>query len=708
MASIETLVHQVEVFDKTLADRLAREVAELKKRLSWGLVFERHLPENTRVFNAPIRPGTVVWERRSAKPRRFRVLAVEADGEVLLVVPAAENGPAPDAEPERLARADVLIELDFAEPIYPALTSLEMVQNGPPDRPYHAVIEGENYHALEALVVAYEGKVDCLYLDPPYNTGARDWSYNNDYVDPNDTFRPSKWLAFMERRLRLGRRLLKPDGVMVVTIDENEVHHLGMLLEQLFPDANRQIVTIVSNPTGVSRDGLSRVEEYAFFCFFGGALPVPLADNFLTEESARKETGGVRWEWLLRGGDWYRAQRPALCYPVLIEPESHRIVGTGEPFAGADESTRPQTIDGVIAAWPVRLDGRLGIWRVGREKLMSLVERGYAYVSTHSPERSAWTIRYLMEGTVRDIESGAIQVTGRGSKGEVQVLATGLRGTNAKTVWFRPRHTAGGVGGTQLLSAFLGQRGLFPFPKSVYAVRDTLQVVVGDRQDAVVVDFFAGSGTTLHATLLLNSQDGGRRRCILVTNNEVRAELAAQLNRSGHFRGDAAFEGAGVFEAACRPRVKAAVAGVRPDGTPVEGAYLDGREYAEGFAENVEFFRLDYLDPAAVEFGLRFAELHPLLWLRAGGIGEREELDPAKPLGLPQRSPYAVLFKPSGLPELLASLPGRPDINTVFIVADSADSFAALAAQIEAESPGHIDTVRLYREYLETLRGAIR
>jgi adenine-specific DNA-methyltransferase len=140
----------------------------------------------------------------------------------------------------------------------------------------------------------------------------------------------------------------------------------------------------------------------------------------------------------------------------------------------------------------------------------------------------------------------------------------------------------------------------------------------------------------------------------------------------------------------------------------VPGRYVDGRPFSGGFPENVEFFRLQYLDAAEIEFGLRFSELHPLLWLRAGGIGEREDLDPTKPLGLPQRSPYAVLFKPSGLPELLASLPGRPDINTVFIAADSADSFAALAAQIEAESPEHIDTVRLYREYLETLRGAIR
>src|SRR5207249_1068709 len=140
--------------------------------------------------------------------------------------------------------------------------------------------------------------------------------------------------------------------------------------------------------------------------------------------------------------------------------------------------------------------------------------------------------------------------------------------------------------------------------------------------------------------------------------------VAARLNERGYFHGDPTFEAAGVFEAATKPRITAAITGVRHDGRPVEGTYLDGRDYAAGFPENVEFFRLNYLDPAEVEFGLRFADLHPLLWLRAGGIGEREKLNSAVPLGLPSSSPYAVLFDPSGLPDLLAALPARPDIKT--------------------------------------------
>jgi adenine-specific DNA-methyltransferase len=191
---------------------------------------------------------------------------------------------------------------------------------------------------------------------------------------------------------------------------------------------------------------------------------------------------------------------------------------------------------------------------------------------------------------------------------------------------------------------------------------------------------------------------------VLVTNNELDEKSAARLTAAGHFRGDAEWEAAGVFEKVTRPRVEAAITGNRPDGRPVVGRYLDRRPFAAGLPANVEFYRLDYLDPAEVEFGLRFAEIEALLWLRAGGIGEREALDPSQPLGIPAHSPYAVLFDPAGLPDLLTALPERPDIAHVFIVADSPETFA----QIAAELPHEMEKVRLYRDYLETLRGATR
>ncbi len=704
MALVEDLIAQIP--DAALRTAIEREVAVLKKRLDWGLVFERHLPENVRLLVAPIKVGSVVWERRTTSPRRFRVRAIERSE--LVVVPEVENTPASvDTPTERVPRADILVEQDFAEPAFPVPTPIGAIRNGPHDKPYHAVIEGENYHVLESLLATYARQVDVLYLDPPYNTGDRDWAYNNDYVDRNDTWRPSKWMAFMERRLRLSRRLLKPDGVMVVTIDEKEVHHLGMLLEQMFPDARIQMASIVINPTGQNRvGGLARVDEQAFFVFFGNApAPIGHGDDFLGEGANAKKAASVRWERMIRGGPSSgRAGHPGTFFPVLIDEETQRVVGAGALLLEGDPDLGAK-IDGYTAAWPMRGDGSYGRWRIGPAKLQRLIQMGYVRLGGYDANRKTWTILYIADSTAALITSGAIAVTGRDENGVVSLERAEDKPVSVKTIWNRGRHTAG-IYGSALLATFVGERGTFTFPKSLYAVADTLDILIHDKPDALVLDFFAGSGTTLHATMLLNAQDGGRRRCVLVTNNEVRAETAAQLNKRGYFRGDPEFEAEGVFESACRPRIKAAVTGVRPDGKPVEGTYLEShladRAHAEGFEENVEFFRLDYLDPAEVEFGLRFAELHPLLWLRAGGVGEREEIDLGKPLGLPANSPYAILFDPSGMTDLLAALPSRPDIGHVFIVADSADAFAQLASDM----PQGIKTVRLYRDYVETLRRA--
>lgn len=698
MASIDTLVDQIS--DARLKAQITREVAELKKRRPWGLVFERHLPENIRLLVAPIKVGTAVWERSARHARRFVVRAIE--GDVLVVVAEEANDvAAADAEATRLHRAAVLVEHDFATPIFPTLTPIGEVRNGPLGRAANAVIQGENFHVLETLLVGHARGFDVIYLDPPYNTGNRDWSYNNDYIDPSDTYRPSKWLAFMERRLRLAEQLLKPDGVLVVTVDENEVHHLGMLLEQVFPQALRQMVTIAINPSGVSSGGLSRVDEYAFFAFFGGSQPSPTTDDMLSEGSQ----SSVRWwDGLLRGGSgWTRSVRKNLCYPIYIDAHG-RIAGAGERFEGEDESARPLRDGDYELAWPVRNDGALGIWRLDANRLREFAKIGYVYASKRDETRGTWSMRYLLDGAVKAIERGELEIRGRGPFGQVLIdPKTGSKAV-AKTMWHRGRHTAGGGGGTGMVTEFTGKRGAFSYPKSVYAVRDTLDVAAGNRPDALILDFFAGSGTTLHSTMLMNAQDGGRRRCFLVTNNEVKADTSDALNKRGVFRGDPEFEAAGVFELATRPRITAAVQGRRMDGAPLDGTYENGRAYADGFAENVAFFRLDYLDPAEVEFGLRFRELHPLLWLWAGGIGEIEELDPSKRLGAPASAPYAVLFDPSGMPALLEHLTNRPDVRRVFIVAESADGFDQLATDL----PSSVSGTCLYRDYLTPMRTATR
>ncbi len=132
---------------------------------------------------------------------------------------------------------------EFRDTIYPGLVTTGKVQRGG-DKPFHTVINGENYHVLKALTYTHRGKVDAIYIDPPYNGGAKDWKYNNDYVESDDLYRHSKWLAMMEAPFVAGKGLLNPaDSVLIVTIDEKEYFRLGLLLEQLFPEARMQMIS---------------------------------------------------------------------------------------------------------------------------------------------------------------------------------------------------------------------------------------------------------------------------------------------------------------------------------------------------------------------------------------------------------------------------------------------------------------------------------
>ena len=179
---------------------------------------------------------------------------------------------------------------------------MDRVQNGPAYAPWHTLIEADNYHALQLLEYLYAGQVDCIYIDPPYNTGARDWKYNNDYVDSNDRWRHSKWLAMMQTAAEYWRNdfCLLQDGVLIITIDENESKPSWCFcLPKCFQNALVNIVTICMNPSGSSGEGLSRVHEYTLFCFLGNATPMPLADDMLTENLHRRLTT-IRWESLMQ------------------------------------------------------------------------------------------------------------------------------------------------------------------------------------------------------------------------------------------------------------------------------------------------------------------------------------------------------------------------------------------------------------------------
>lgn len=301
---------------------------------------------------------------------------------------------------------------------------------------------------------------------------------------------------------------------------------------------------------------------------------------------------------------------------------------------------------------------------------------------------------------MRAIRDGDAKVVGHEPDGAVKAVYVDGQAAMPTTMWSKESHNAQSHG-TKLLSKFLPGR-TFPFPKSLYAVEDALRLFVIDKPEAKILDFFSGSGTTAHAVMRLNRQDGGRRQSISITNNEVSESEAKELLASGLQPGDDRWEALGIFEHITRPRIEAAVTGRTPDGEPVKGEYkfAEAFPFAEGLDENVEFFELTYQDEARVELDMAFNAISPLLWMRAGGVGNivGECLTSdgrRKPYAWSQS--YAVLFNTDRWQSFLAKLP--PTVSTVFIVTDSQTVFSSIAAEL----PHHVgDAVRLYERYLAT------
>lgn len=221
MSRLTDLIAQAKAKDPQMGMDLEREFKALSSRLAFGLNFERHRPEEVELPRRPVRKGDKVrvlpkrgstakgdqrlWlVRGTTKVKGKRVAHLEFKG---------DNGP----ETRDVPVDDLVVVAEFRDYIYPGLVSTGKVERGG-EKPFHTVINGENYHVLEALTYTHRGKVDVIYIDPPYNTRDKDWKYNNDYVDSDDQYKHSKWLAMMERRLLIAKKLLNPaDSVLIVT-----------------------------------------------------------------------------------------------------------------------------------------------------------------------------------------------------------------------------------------------------------------------------------------------------------------------------------------------------------------------------------------------------------------------------------------------------------------------------------------------------------
>jgi adenine-specific DNA-methyltransferase len=513
---LDQLISRVD--DDGLRSRLAHEVDLLRGSRRFGLVFDRHLPESVRLPDHPIRKGIRVALRDESSTETW-VVDRFTDRTREVAVLSGGGG-------ERHV-SELIVVREFGEPIYPGLRSVERIENGPADAPWHVVINGENFHALQALRSTHRGKVDLIYIDPPYNTGNDGWIYNDRYVDQNDRAKSSKWLSFMERRLLIAWELLKLTGVIIVAIGDEEHHRLRMLLDQIFGDQNF-LADITWQGSG-KNDARYTAGGVDYMLVFG-------------RDEASLAASGIRWKERKPGLD--RAIEAATI--AWSESGHDREIAT-KLYRSALRSLRSELEPSVFRYDQIDSHGRV----FQADNLTSPNRRPNLMYPVYHPvtgravpvPANGW--RYSADALEQLVAEGRILF------GEDESTTPRLKRflTDQQDRVPYPTFTEPRMPGSRRLESVLGDR-RFPNPKDVEVVRRWVGIV--SRPDAVVLDFFGGSGTTAEAVMQLNSQDGGTRQAILVTNNEIGATEAKKLRRSGLHPGDQDWESRGVFEYVCR------------------------------------------------------------------------------------------------------------------------------------------------------------
>lgn len=665
---LDQLVGQIA--DQALRARLAREIELLRGSRRFGLVFDRHLPESVRLVGHPIRKGVKVTLRDESTTDAWRVSGFSDAGRTIALLDGG-GGERPVSE--------LVVIREFGEPVFPGLRSIERIANGPEDAPWHTVINGENYHVLQALRATHFEKVDVIYIDPPYNTGGKtSWLYNDRFVDNADRAKSSKWLSFMERRLRIARDILKPSGAILVSIGDDEQHRLRMLMDQVFEPENCVAVLTVemsttSGPKTTNAQQGTIVKNSEFVLIYKKSADfdlvrhTPLIDavegwdaNYSAWLYDDGTVGTLTGEMLARQDVRADAERLG-----FVDHRGRFDIGMMDIFLKMSPAAKElvdNNLDRIARRDRLPVSCREADPPVG-EHIVFAAE-GRTYNLTRLPNGNVWQLiplsrNYRMSDDYKP-----------------RFGRTVLRGDLWK--------------GFHSDMAHVTEEGAIGFANGKKPIRLIKQLVrwANNSPDAVILDFFGGSGTTTHAVMAMNAEDGGRRQCILVTNNEVAVDAAKALRRLGHHPGDAEWESQGVFEAVTVPRIRTAVSGVKPGG----GAY------GPPLAANVEFARLTYLDPGMVRRGREFAAIAPLIWLEAGAQGPRIDEVPESRWAL--TGSYGVLFDMDALKPFAAAVAeaakNASAPNLVFIVTDSPTEYLAAVERL----PVGLETVRLYEDYL--------
>ncbi|MHB1109585.1 MAG: DNA methyltransferase [Devosia sp.] len=384
------------------------------------------------------------------------------------------------------------------------------------------------------------------------------------------------------------------------------------------------------------------------------------------------------------------ASRPSLTYTTLRD-----TIPPPPEVRPEDVPSPPDT----LAIWPIDQSGQELMWRLSPPSFRDYLAIGHAKFGKRDKKTGLRSVSYLQAGIRQMLKSGEVVSIGKDAEGALELEFADAFGTRSPaTIWNLVAHSASEHGAGLLKSMVPGRR--FPYPKSVYAVEDSLRFVIGKNRDAIILDFFSGSGTTAHSVMRLNRQDGGRRQCISVTNNEVAADEQAALRSESLRPGDPDWEKLGICDYITKPRIAAAITGKTPEGDDIKGDYKFTDEFpmAEGFEENAEFFTLTYEAPVAVSHNLAFQRIAPLLWMRAGSEGRR--IDDLPAAGWDVADTYGLLVDLDRAAAFCEATAALPALRIAYIVTDDDRRFQAVARAL----PDSVEPVRLYESYLSNFR----
>ncbi len=675
MARIHELIRQIAVSHPDLAADVEREVDALAGRRAFGLNFERHTPEEIELPGRPVRRGDKVHvlPSRGQAPsdentRMWRVISVSEDVATIVRHPAAD-----DVETTMAPLGDLVVVAEFRDPIYPGLISAGRIEHGG-DEPYHAVINAENFHALQTLMYTHRGAVDLVYIDPPYNTGGKSsWLYNDNYIDSEDAYKHSKWLAFMERRLLLAKELLKPSGAIMVSIGDDEQHRLRMLMDQVFGTGNHvaQLAVEMSTTSGpkttnAQQGTIVKNVEYVLIYRMSPAFDTHVKHTPLYDSIDKWDANYPLW--LNDDGT------TELLYDRLDE----------EPSVRADIERF-----GLVAESGRRKGSFIGA--KGMDVLLAVSESARNFIHANL-RRIGRTDTPPVSGKSADVpvgrwiehrtDSRTYRLT-RSREGKVWQIYTLDRNYRTSDDYV-PRHGRTVIRG-DLWRGFhsdmghVSTEGGVGFANGKKPLRLIRQLIkwANNSPDALILDFFAGSGTTGHAVMAMNADDGGHRKALLVTNNEVSEPTAVRLRNAGLRRGDDDWEAAGVSQAATMPRLKNA---------------------ASETNANVEFFALTYEAPLRVQANRDFERISPLLWLRSGSRGRR--IDAIPEAGWDVADAYGVLVDLDHAREFVDVVRATDGLTHAFVVTDEERLFQAVVHDL----PDSVEPVRLYESYLTNFR----